>query len=114
MFGLGHLAVIQGRFEVVDFTSTTYFETLRLFVLKPRPVDPFLKAFEPIDTYGWIAYLVSAFITGCLTILILLKHPYCRSDTESERILKVKIFLLTFYQNCLMLICIFSFYKSFQ
>ena len=41
----------------------------------PGPVDPFLKAFQPLDTLGWIAFVSFSFIVGLTLVWISLVHP---------------------------------------
>ena len=59
----------------MDYTRFTYLYTIGSYTSKPKPLKPFLKAVEPLDSFSWIGFLVSAICISVMTILVIRVNP---------------------------------------
>ena len=62
--GIGQLIMASNRFKVVDFSHFVYAFKISLMTRKPVAKEPFLKMFQPMDSYTWFGFIFSAFVIG--------------------------------------------------
>ncbi len=82
-FGIGSLAFTTERYSAVDYTHYTFFCGVRFFMNQPGPIDPFLKALTPIDTWGWLGFVTLSLVVGLALIGITWTHPALNATTKS-------------------------------
>ena len=96
-FGVGSLAFTTKRYAAVDYTHYTFFCGVRFFMRKPGPVNPYMKALQPIDYFGWIGFVSFSVLMGLLLIFITWTHPTLDKTPKSfDTVLGSKVVKLIF------------------
>ena len=79
------------RQQAVEFTRFTYFFAIGLLTREPKPVEPFLKIFAPLDTNVWLAFGVTLIVSSLSLVLILRCLPFeGKGSVQSSLIQEVK------------------------
>ena len=64
------------RRQILGYTDFTYILKLGYTIAKPKPVETFLKPFEPLKPMAWVGFLASSILVGLVGTLVKKVHPH--------------------------------------
>ena len=85
--GIGHVSLISQRYNLVDYTTPTYFVEYGHITSKPKPLDPFKNVVSPFDNFVWLCIVGTVALMGLVFALV--HFTYTRTPILSEQLAPV-------------------------